>query len=83
MNSRGSSVESTREVRERFKRAFGTYSAAHTTLRSLRAAVPVSGDSASIHGINAQLTAVAAAEQGYRAVRLEYIERLLAVPESA
>ena len=81
MSSRSSRVESTKEVRERFKRAFGTYSAAQTTLLSLRAAEPVSGDSASIEGINAQLSAVAAAEQGYRAVRVEYIERLLSVPD--
>jgi hypothetical protein len=64
-------------IGRRFREAFARYSIADARLRRLRAELPEKCDSAGIHGINAQLGLVIAAEREYRAARLEYIERLL------
>jgi hypothetical protein len=65
------------EVRSRFHHAFDRYASAHAYLLALRHELMPGGDSAGVHGLNAQLAVVKTAEYDYRTIRLEYIDRLL------
>jgi hypothetical protein len=70
-------MQTTAEVRTRFRHAFAEYAVADAYLRSLQGQLTPGGDSAGIHGVNAQLAVVRTAEHDYRAARLDYIDRLL------
>jgi hypothetical protein len=71
-------METTKQLRDRFGNAFRLYSAQHTALRIMKADVPRIDVTAWIHGINAQSRLLSDAERDYKAVRLEYVKRLLA-----
>jgi hypothetical protein len=70
-------METLNELKARFGIAFKKFSREHTELRRMRASVPAADVSAWIHGLNAQVTRVSKVEQDYKAVRLEYVRRLL------
>ena len=70
-------MDTTEEIRTRFREAFARYAAADTRLRVLRAKLLVNADSHSIHDINAHFGLLVTAEHDYQAIRLEYIDRLL------
>lgn len=70
-------MEATTELRSRFGAAFKRYSSHDARLRQLKAELPDIVDSAVIHRVNAQCRVVCEAERDYKAVRLEYVKRLL------
>jgi hypothetical protein len=76
-------METTKQIKARFRSAFKQYSAQHHTLRSMKADIPEHDVTAWIHGINAQSRALSDAEGKYKAVRLEYVKRLLSTPPNA
>ena len=73
-------METTKELRSRFRSAFRRFSAKDTAIRKITA--NLSGDNVTlgIHGINAQSRLVSDAEPDYKAVRLEYSDRVLSDP---
>jgi hypothetical protein len=73
-------METTKELRSRFRSAFKRFSAEDTAMRKMKA--DLSGDNVTlgIHGINAQSRLISHAEHDYKAVRLEYSDRLLSDP---
>ena len=75
--------ETTAALRHRYREAFRRYSRAHTRLRSLQARPPHRSESSAIHQVSSQMLLVASAERSYRAIRLEYIHRLLSAWETA
>jgi hypothetical protein len=70
-------METTKQLRVRFGSAFRRYSAQQKAMRRMQSDVPDVDVSAWIHAINAQSRILAEAERDYKAVRLEYVERLL------
>jgi hypothetical protein len=70
-------METTKQIKARFGIAFKRYAAQHSTMRKMKADVPNRDVSAWIHGINAQSRILCDAERDYKAVRLEYVKRLL------
>jgi hypothetical protein len=70
-------METLNQLKARFGLAFKKFSREHSELRRMRAALPQADVSAWIHGINAQATRVSKVEHDYKAVRLEYVNRLL------
>lgn len=70
-------METTKQLRTRFGSAFRRYSAQNLALRTMQANVPGNDVTAWIHGINAQSRLLSDAERDYKAVRLEYVNRLL------
>lgn len=70
-------MESTSDLKSRFARAFKRYSAQDARMRSLKLDMPDVLDSAAVHGVHARSRILSDAEREYRAVRLEYVKRLL------
>jgi len=70
-------METTKKLRARLRSAFKLYSAQDTALRKMNADVPGDDVTLWIHDINAQSQLVSDAERDYKAVRLEYANRLL------
>ena len=73
-------METTKELRSRFRSAFKRFSAEDTAMRKMKA--DLSGDNVTlgIHGINAQSRLISHAEHDYKAARLDYSDRLLSDP---
>jgi hypothetical protein len=74
------SAESINQIRARFGSAFKRYSIQDKALRRMSADMPDRDVTAWIHGINAQSRLLSDAERDYKAVRLEYVKRLLSGP---
>jgi hypothetical protein len=70
-------METLNQLKRRFGAAFERFSIEDTELRRMEANVPENDITAWIHGLNAQKRRVSNVERDYRAVRLEYIIRLL------
>ena len=70
-------MTTTTALRSTFRQAFARYSRENATLRTLETKLPFQPTCDLIIGINAQQRACATAESDYRAIRLEYINRLL------
>jgi hypothetical protein len=70
-------METTKQLRARFGSAFKLYAAQQNAMWLMKADVPDLDVSAWIHGINAQSRLLEDAERDYKAVRLEYVKRLL------
>jgi len=71
------SMETTKQLRSRFRNAFKRYSAEDTAIRKMKADLPTRNVTLGIHSINAQSRLVSDAERDYKAVRCEYANRLL------
>jgi hypothetical protein len=76
-------METTNDMRTRFRSAFKRYSAQDTDMRRMKAEVPDHDVTAWIHGVNAQSRLLSDAERAYKAVRLQYVHRLLSRLQSA
>lgn len=70
-------METTNQLRSRLRNAFKRYSAQDSAMRKMNADAPSDNVTLWIHSINAQLLVVSDAERDYKAVRLEYVNRLL------
>lgn len=70
-------METTKQLRSRFRNAFKRYSAEDTAIRKMKADLPTRNVTLGIHSINAQSRLVSDAERDYKAVRCEYANRLL------
>ena len=70
-------LETMVQLKARFNAAFRRFSTHDTALRVLQSGVPKQSDAAWIHGIDAQQQKRSSAHRAYKAVRLEYVERLL------
>jgi len=70
-------METLNELKKRFGIAFDRFSAEDTKMRQMQAGVPDQDVTAWIHGLNAQTRCLSKVEREYKAVRLEYIIRLL------
>jgi hypothetical protein len=70
-------METLNQLKRRFGAAFERFSIEDTELRRMEANVPENDITDWIHGLNAQKRRVLNVERDYRAVRLEYIIRLL------
>lgn len=73
------SMETANQLRSRLRSAFKRYSAQDAAMRSMSVDAPDDNVTLWIHGINAQSRLVSDAERDYKAVRLEYANRLLSV----
>lgn len=74
---RTKSMEKTKQLGVRLRNAFKRYHAQDTAMRKITANVPGNNVTLWIHCINAQSRLVSDAERDYKAVRLEYANRLL------
>jgi hypothetical protein len=70
-------METTKQLRVRLHKAFERYCAQDTAMRKMNADMPGEDVTLRIHTINAQSRLVSDAERDYKAVRLEYANRLL------
>jgi len=70
-------METKKQLRARLRIAFKHYSTQDTAMRKMNADVPGDNVTLWIHDINAQSQLVSDAERDYKAVRLEYANRLL------
>lgn len=70
-------METTKQIRARFGSAFKRYAAQQSAMRRMKADIPERDVTVWIHGINAQTRLLYDAERDYKAVRLEYVRRLL------
>jgi len=67
-------MESTKNMRDRYRKAFARYSNESSRYRAGKAPVPSRGPTPAVSGSQAELQS---AEDDYRVVRQEYIDRLL------
>jgi hypothetical protein len=67
----------TKQLRVRLRDAFKHYSAQHSAMRKVSADVPDDNVTLWIHTISAQSRLLSDAERDYKAIRLEYVNRLL------
>jgi hypothetical protein len=67
----------TKQLRVQLRDAFKRYSAQHSAMRKIRSNVPGDNVTLWIHTISAQSRLLSDAERDYKAVRLEYANRLL------
>ena len=71
-------METTKEIKTRFDAAFKRYSVHDTKLRSLCADVPDKTEAAGRSAVSDERQLLSDAEDDYRSVRTEYVNRLLA-----
>lgn len=77
-----SRTETMTEIRNRFRSAFQSYSLLHSArLRDLQASLPEAGGLVHIQAVDEHWRDLSEAERAYRSVRLQYIQRLLAIED--